>query len=129
MIDSTGPYWQLACRQVRSHARMTGKSPLAMELMDSVAQRFCDLPVPTSQAELDARQRLLVTVCSIIRDLGHAEIMAQKVPSATDEIVDQMKQYANLDLQSHGRTASIQFINTIGEISQRHQMERVAGRS
>jgi len=128
MIDSTGAYCQLACRQVRSHARMMAKSPLAMELMDSVAQRFCDLPLPTSQAELNARQRLVVTACNIIRDLAHAEMMAQKVPSATDEIVDQMKQYANLELESRGPTASVQFINTIGEISHRHQMERVAGR-
>ena len=85
--------WASMCRSTAAHAGNMAslKSQSVRDLVEAVAQRFCDLPVPATDAELNLRRVQSSAASSIIAAIVNAETMAIGCPQALAEIYNESK--------------------------------------
>ena len=124
--------WASLCRSTAAHAAnmASSKSQSVRDLVQTVSQRFCDLPAPVSDAELNLRRVQSSAASSIIAAIVNAETMALGCPQALAEIYNESKALSEraLPIDREGfaklRSERNAYSSRIGAICDRHSRRR-----
>ena len=94
--------WASLCRSTAAHAATMASlnSQPVRDLVQNVSQRFCGLPAPMSDAELNLRRVQSSAASSIIAAIVHADTMALGCPDAVADIYNESKALSERTLPS-----------------------------